>query len=176
MKNHFNRYVCVSFGIISGAFIVAVAAFYFLAADISSRASVVSANRAQIAKQNNSLASFAEIKQDSDEASKYKAAMDKLLPAQDELINYPKWLQNVAATYNITADFSFTANTVPAAAASPGTVGFSLTVEGENNNLVSFLKNIESQAPGFLLSFDSFNLTKNGDDTKIVTGGNMFFR
>lgn len=176
MKDSFNRYLWISFGVILGAFIIVAIAFYFLIGDITSRSKTISSDRALIAKQNDSLATFAEIKQDSAQAAVYKTAMDKLLPTQNELINFAQWLQSTAGADNITADFSFTANTVPATQNSPGTVGFSLTADGRSNDIVSFLKELELQAPNFLLSFNSFNLTQNGDDTKIVTGGNIFFR
>lgn len=176
MKDDFNRYVFTSFGMIFSATIIAVIAFYFLSGDIITRSEAIAATRLQIAKENNSLVAFAEIKEDSTEAAKYKSAMNKLLPTQTELINFPKWLQNVAATYNVTASFSFAANTALATPTSAGTVGFSLTAEGKNEDAFSFLKDLESRAPGFLLSFDSFNLTQSGSDTKIITNGNMFFR
>ena len=176
MKDNFNRYVWVSFGMIVGSLIIAVVAFSFYTGDIASRSSAISAASALIAQQNNSLLAFAEIKQDAAEEIKYKTAMDKLLPMQSELINFPKWLQDVAATYSIAADFSFNANVTPATPTSPGAVGFSLTVDGGNSNIISFLKSIESQEPDFLLSFNSFDLSQNGDDTKVVVGGNMFFR
>jgi hypothetical protein len=176
MKNSFNWYLLVSFGIILGTVVIATVAFYFLIGDITSRSSAISADRTLVANQNNSLATFAEIEQDSVEAAEYKTAMDKLLPAQNELIDFPQWLQNVAATYNVTVNFSFTADTVPATPTNPGTIGFSLTAEGGNNDVISFLKDLESQAPGFLLSFNSFNLTQNGGPLNVVIGGNMFFR
>jgi len=176
MKDNFNRYLWISFGLFFVTIVVAVGAIYFLTGDIASRSSAISAARAIVAGQNNSLAAFAEIKQDSAEAAKYKTAMDKLLPTQNELINFPQWLQNVAATYNVTASFSFTASMVPAAPTVPGTIGFSLATEGKNADVISFLKNLESRAPGFLLEFSSFNLIQSGEDTKVVTGGNIFFR
>jgi hypothetical protein len=176
MKDNFNRYVWVSFGMVFGALVIAIIAFYFLSGDITSRSSAVSAARVLIAQQNNSLLAFAEIKQDSVAAAKYKTAMDKLLPMQSELINFPQWLQTVAATYNVTADFSFTTSMVPATPTNPGTIGFSLTANGGNANVISFLKNIESQEPGFLLSLGPVTLSQNGDNTNVVVGGNLFFR
>jgi hypothetical protein len=161
---------------IFGAAIVAVGVFYFLVGDITSRSNAISDQRALIARRNDSFVAFVKIKQDFAEAAKYKTAMDKLLPMQNELINFPQWLQNIAAAYGVTANFSFTASTAPATPAEPGTVGFSLATDGNNSDVISFLKNLESQAPGFLFSFNSFNLTQNGNDTKVVTNGNMFFR
>lgn len=176
MKNSFNRYLWISFGMILGIVVITTVAFYFLVGDITLRSNVISANRALIAEKNNSLVTFAEIKQDSAQAAEYKTAMDKLLPTQKELINFPQWLQNVAVSYSVTANSSFATDMTPASSTAPGTIGFSLTAEGGNDNVISFLRNLESQAPGFLLSFNSFNLSQNGDDAKVVVGGNVFFR
>jgi hypothetical protein len=176
MKDNFNRYLWTSLGILFVSIVVAVGALNFLLGDIASRSNAIAVARALVVKQNDSLAAFAEIKQDSAKAAEYKMAMDKLLPAQDELINFPQWLQGVAATYGVTVSFSFTADTAPATPASAGSIGFSLTAEGGNDSVVSFLNDLESKASGFLLSFNSFDLTRDGENTKVVTGGSLFFR
>lgn len=176
MKDNFNRYVWINFGMVFGVIAIGAAAISFFSGDIVSRSSAISADHALIVKQNNILVAFSQIKKDSAEATEYKTAMDKLLPTQNEIINFPQWLQNLAGTYNVTADFSFTANAVPAASSTPGTIGFSLIVDGEGGKVVSFLKDLESEAPAFLLAFDSFTLTKNGANSRVVTGGKMFFR
>jgi len=176
MKDDFNRYLWINFGILFGVIVIAVVALYLFTGDIISRSNAILADRALIARQNASLAAFAEIKNDSAEAAKYKTVMDKLLPTQSEIINFQTWLQSFEAAYGVTTNFSFTANIVPSTQTKPGTIGFSLTVQGSSSNVLSFLRDIESQAPDYLLSFDSINISQNGENTEAVASGNIFFR
>jgi len=176
MKDDFNRYLWINFGMLFAVIVVAVIALYFFTGDIVSKSDAILADRALVVKQNALLAAFAEIKNDSAEAAKYKAIMDNLLPTQNEIINFQTWLQGFEAAYGVTTNFSFTANIVPATQTKPGTIGFSLIVQGGNSNVISFLRDLESQAPDFLLSFDSISLSQNGENTEAVTSGNIFFR
>lgn len=175
MKDEFKKYAWTGFAVIFCEVIVVAGAFYFLMGDIASRSNAIAATRVLVAQKNSSLAAFAEIKKDTAEAATYETAMDKLLPAQNDLINFPQWLQNFAATFNVTTNFLF-GETVAATPSAPGSIGFSLTAQGSEGDTLSFLKNLESQAPGFLLSFDSVNLTESGSGAKVVVTGEMFFK
>ena len=142
MKDDFNRYIWMNSAVILGALAIAVVAFYLLAGDITARSNAIAVARTQIAGQNNSLAAVAEIKQDSAEAAQYKTAMDELLPVQNDLINFPQWLESVAATYNVTAgDFFYRRYGVGHAHAGRHD-RFPLTTEGGSDGVVPFLEDL----------------------------------
>ncbi len=176
MKDDFNRYILTSFEVIIGCAVIVAAIVFLLTSDIASRASDISTNRDRITKQSDSVVMLADIKNNSAEAQEYTTAMDALLPPQNELINFPKWLQGVAATYSVNVDFSFTSEIIAPNSTAPGSNGFSLTVTGNSDNVISFLKYLELEAPAYLLSLGSFDLSQNGSDVKIVIGGKLFFK
>ncbi len=176
MKNGFKKYAWISFGAVFGAIAITGAAFYFLAGDIASRSSAIAADRTAIAQQDNSLAAFTEVKGDAVQAAAYQTAMDELLPTSNGLIDFPQWLKNFAATYNVTDNFAFGDIITVITRYVPGEIGFSLTAQGSEIGVFSFLENLESKAPGFLLEFDSVNFTENGSSSKAVIGGKMFFK
>jgi hypothetical protein len=176
MKDSFKKYAWISFGIIFSTIIISAIALYFLAGDITARASAIAGNRLKIVNQYDDLASYAEIKRDAPEAAQYKTAMDELLPTQEELIQFPQWLETTAGTYNVTTDFSFGAVAPAAASTTPGTAAFSLTVQGKNDDIISFLTYLESRASGFLLSFDSFDFSESDAGVKATVDGQIYFR
>jgi hypothetical protein len=176
MKDNFNKYLIFNFGGIFLAIIIAFVAYSFISQDITAKTNKFISDRTLISKQNDALASFSKIKQEVTKITPYQSAMDKLLPSQNELINFPDWLQGTAATFNVVETFSFASGTVPAKDLTPGSVNFSLAVDGMANDDISFLKYIESSAPGYLLSFTSFSLVNNPNDTKITLNGKIYFK
>lgn len=176
MKDKFNKYLIFNFGGIFLAIIIAFVAYSFISQDITANTNKFVSDRDLISKQNDALASFSKIKQETAQITPYQTAMDKLLPSQNELINFPDWLQSMAGTYNVVETFSFASGTVQAKDLTPGYVDFSLIVDGASNDAIAFLKYIESSAPGFLLSLDSFSLLNSQQDTKITVAGKLFFK
>jgi hypothetical protein len=176
MKDNFDKYLIFNFGGIFLAIIIAFVAYSFISQDIATKTNKLISDEALISKQNNALASFSKIKEEITQITPYQSVMDKLLPSQNELINFPDWLQSAAGTFNIAETFSFASGTVPAKDLTPGSVNFSLVVDGMANDDLSFLKYIESSAPGYLLTFTSYSLVNNTNDTKITLNGKIYFK
>ena len=176
MKDNFNKYLIFNFGGIFLAIIIAFVVYSFISQDITANTNKFISNRDLILRQDNALSSFSKIKEEMTQIAPYQTAMDKLLPSQNELINFPDWLQNTAGMYNVVETFSFASGTVESKGLDPGYINFSLVVDGSSDDAISFLKYIESSAPGFLLSFSSFSLLNSQNDTKITVAGKLFFK
>jgi len=176
MHDHFQRSVIIGLAIIVGALLVFTAAFYFVSQDLSYQADKITEARGYISERTRALESLASLKEDLAQADVYKQAMDRILVTQDQLIDFPRWLDSLARGRQVALSFSFAGDPVPSQGKAPGYVNFTFSVEGSFDELVAFMKDVEFQAPGFLVDLESVNLDMVGSDYKISSGGKVFFR
>jgi hypothetical protein len=174
MKSDFKRQLWMSFGLIFGAVAVASAAIYFLSNDLTAQAEKIIADKNLIARQAAFVGVLASLKSDAPVAIQYTAAINKLLPVHDELIGFPQWLVNLGQTHNVSIASAFQGGDVPPTDEAPGTDGFSMGVTGNSTDIIAFLSDIESQAPAFLLSLDSFDFANTGSAYRLSTQGKLF--
>lgn len=166
----------VSFGIIFGTIIVASAAVYYYAGEVHDEAGKIVVDRTLIAQQEAALSNLAALKQDAPKAAQYEAAINQLVPDQYTLITFSKWLTTIAQKYNVTAGSSFGGNPSNPGAGTPGVESFSLQAQGNQNDMVKFLQDIETESAGFLLSIDGFDFTTDGANSRITANGRLFFQ
>jgi hypothetical protein len=176
MKTSFAKQLWLSSGIILVSVIAAFIGIYLLSGSTSAQADKIISDRTLIAQQAAVLGSLAKLESDAPHAADYMAAMDMLLPVHDDLISFPQWVTMLAGKYSVTVSFSFTGNNVVATPTAAGSDGFSLNADGTALNLVAFLNDLESHAPGFLLSLDSFSLTSDGPNYAFTSQGRLFSR
>ncbi len=176
MSDRFQRELLISVAIIAGSFLISGAALYFIGKDLRLQGEKVGAVRTTIANSYTALNSFATLKKDVTQAANYGQAMDKILVSQDRLLDFGKWLDNLARTHQIRQNFSFSGEPVSPQETAPGHYVFSLELGGELNNIMNFVKDAEYKSPRFLTSFDSFDLIKSGDDYKVSISGRVFFK
>jgi len=143
---------------------------------LSGQADKIVADRALTSQKTTALASLAGLKKDMVQAEVYKRAMDKMLVTQDQLIDFPRWLDSLARARQVVFNFSFVGDSVKPQGNSPGYIGFNLDAEGRFDNLTAFMKDVELKAPGFLVSLDSIGLNVSGSGYRISSGGKVFFR
>ena len=176
MKRSFKAQLWISFGVIFVAIVLATVGMYFFSNDLTAQADKIVADRTLIAQQTAVLGVLAELKHDAPRAAQYAVAMGTLLPKHDDLIGFSGWLNSIAQAHKVSSSFSFRGDNVSASPSSPGTDGFTISVQGSAENLVAFLKDLETQAPGFLLVVDSFDLSSTGTDYRTVLQGRLFSR
>jgi len=176
MKDKFKKQLWISSGIIGGSIIAALIAIYFFSSSLAAATQKIIADRSLVASQTSALASLADLKRDAPLALRYEAAINKLLPSQYTLIGFGQWLEGRAAQYGVTTNFSFQGAPVPATPDTFGTAVFSAEAEGPAANITAFMKDIEMQAPSFLLTLDSFDFTNNGTTSRATMGGTLFFQ
>ena len=176
MKNDIKKQLWISGAIIFGSMVVAAAVVYYLSFDIAAKAKAIADDRSLTDQKTGVLAVLAGLKAQAPQAAAYQAAIDQLIPSQDGLIGFGGWLNQIASSDGVTANFSFDGDPVPASGNIPGYVAFSLNASGPINNIVNFLDDIESKSPGFLLSIKSFDLTEQTANYQIVAQGQLFSR
>lgn len=172
----FKKQWWVSFSIIFGVMAVAAAGLYYLSGDLAAQSAKIVSDRNFIAEQTALVANLARLKGDAAQATPYLTAMQKLLPTHEALIGLSQWVTAFAQANGVSATFAFQGGKTAPSASSPGSDGFSLTVSGPMDGIVSFMSDLETKAPGFLLSIDSFDFVDNGSAYTISAQGNAFSR
>jgi hypothetical protein len=172
----FKRPLVTSVSLILVAIIVAAVSIYFLATGIMASAKAIAQDHAQLDAATGAVAGVAALKAQAPQAKQYQLAFEKLLPTQDGLIGFSGWINSVANAHGVSSKVVFQGKLVPPSATGPGQAGFSLTVTGDMSNIISFLNDIETKTPGFLLSLSSFDLVNASPHYQVSVQGNVFFR
>lgn len=174
--NHFKRELVISFSIIGGSIIVFGIVLYFLSKDLTSRANKLTVDRLFISQRAATIAALASLKTDAPKADMYLQAMSKFLVSQDQLFDFPRWLDGIARSRQVGMNFSFQGSQTPPQGDMPGFISFSLDLSGELSNLVDFLKDIEFKSTRFLVAIDNFDLRRSDSGYRILANGKVFFK
>lgn len=168
--DHFGRQLWISFGIIAVSIILAGGGLYFFGSDLSANADSIMLARTTLNDQDAAVTNLADLKRQGVQAAPYQAAIDQLVPGQYGLVPFSQWFAQEGTVYSVSANASFQGAAVPSAGAVPGTVAFSFTVTGSLSDVVSFFEFISTKSSGFLVAFNSFNVTNDG--TGYTASGN----
>ena len=148
---------------------------FFLARDVSSEAKMVISDRAVVSQRAAGLNALAELKKYSPEASRYRQAMGKILVTQDQLLDFPKWLEGLARGRQLGYSFAYASDSTDPGEETPGFAHFSLRLSGGLDGLVGFLKDLEFLSPRFLVAADDFNTRYDGSNYSFSLNGRVFF-
>ncbi|MBI4087453.1 MAG: hypothetical protein HY434_01335 [Candidatus Liptonbacteria bacterium] len=174
--DYFRRELTVNFSIIIGSMVVFAGILYFFSQELSSEAEKIVARRLLINQRVSAIGTLAALKKDAPQADAYLHAMNWLLVAQDQLLEFPRWLDGLARVRQTGIKFSFHGNQVAPRENSPGYIPFSLDLQGGLQNLTDFLKDVEFQSPRFLAEIDNFDITKNESGYRLSANGRVFFQ
>lgn len=155
---------------------VLISVIFWISARLDEEVDKIVTDRGIIQKHSQLIESLANLRTIEPEVSKYKKALNALLPPKDELVNFSKWLDGLARAYQVSENFSFQGEASPPSENQAGYINFNLDSRGAYDNLVNFLKDVESQAPRYLISFDDFDFRREGDIYRITLHGRIFFR
>lgn len=176
MPKGFRRSLIISLIAIFVGFIVSAAVFYVLGIRLSSLSSKVEGEKGLIAQRRDSVDVLAELKKASPEAEPYRQAMDSLLPTQDQLLDFPRYLETLAKNYGVSINFNFQGEPKAAEKDSPGSLGFALSMTGEFSNNLEFLKALEARSARFLLVVQNFSLNRVSGGYNMRLQGLVFFK
>jgi len=176
MKNSFKKQLWISFGFIFGAAAIASSAIYFLSGDLTAQADKIVTDKSLAAKQTAAVGVLGDLKTQAPIAAQYQAAMEKLLPTHDNLINFSQCLTSVGSSHHVSVSFNFQGGTTAATDAAAGSDSFSMNVTGASADILAFLTEIETQTQAFLISIDSFSLTNDAAGYRLSAAGKVFSR
>ncbi|HUZ92986.1 MAG TPA: hypothetical protein VNG29_03250 [Candidatus Paceibacterota bacterium] len=176
MGSNFKRDLMISAAIFAGAVLAISASLYFFANDLTAKVSSISADRVLIAERATAVGSLADLEKGVAQAKGYQAAMDQLLVPYDQLIAFPQWLDGLATAHKVALSFSSDKTLSGTSGALPAYNGFSMSVTGNLNDDIGFVRDVESNAPRFLVSFTNFDVTHEGAQYKISLAGQVYFK
>ena len=176
MVENFRRTIIWGIAFIVGSIIVSGLLVYWLFLKLNGEAANIASDRDTIHSNSQLIEGLASIKSMAAETGKYKQALDALLPAKDELVNFSGWLDGLSRAHQVSESFSFQGNAVESSKSEAGFVGFSLDASGAYGNLIDFLKDVELRAPRYLVGFDNVDLRRDGSGYRVSVRGRVFFR
>ncbi len=163
-------------GIAVGMITLLAAVAGWFAADLSTQRSKVVQDRVLIRERSASIAILAELKRNAVQALRYEQKMNAFLPTQEQLLDFPRTLDNLARVRKLTLNFGFQGGQTPSQGNAPGAVSFALDVNGTFNDILGFLKDVEVEPPRFLAAFDTFDIVRSVEGYRLFTQGRVFFR
>ncbi len=166
----------MSFSIIFGSVVIATVALYYVTGMVAASAAKISADRTTIQKQSGNLAILANLKAQEPQAETYQAAMNQLMPTEDNLIVFSQWVNTIAANHQVVATVSLQGTTGEPAGSTPGISAFSIDASGAQSDLLAFLQDMELKTPGFFVQLTSFDLIDNNPTYELKGQGQLFFR
>src|SRR3990172_6017752 len=107
MQPYFKREILIGFSIIFGGMLVFGGSVFFLSLDVDTQAEKAAVARATIVERGAALDALAGLKQSASEAARYREAMNKILVTENQLIDFPKWLEGLARGRSLGFSFSF---------------------------------------------------------------------
>lgn len=168
----FKRRLLKKIGIAVGIIAILAAFLIALNIDINSRVAAISAARDELALRSRTVELLTGANSDLKRADPLFANLQSLLPDKDQLINFPRELQRVAKTYLVDAGFSFGAEKA-GTSNKPGSIKFTMTIGGDFDNIIDFLKYVESHR--YLISLDSVDVRRSTrEDFSLLTSGDIY--
>lgn len=163
-------------GIAAGITLTLLGIIGWLALDIEAQAGRIAEDRILLRDRTASVAALAELKMRAPQALAYEQKLNAFLPAQEQLLDFPRTLDNLARVRQVALNFAFQGGQTAPQGDTPGSVGFSLDITGTFEDIQGFLKDVELEPPRFLAAFDSFDVMRSGEDYRFLGQGRVFFK
>ena len=170
----FKKKFLINIGITLGI-VLAMVLFLFLFRSLLRKSSEkVRASKIEINNRSNAIQRLAFLKgQFSKTASPYLNVLYSVIPPKDELINFSKELQVIAASENLTFSFSFLGENA-STGEDLGSVSFSVNVTGQSiDEIFDFIEKLERFR--FLIKLENFSINSDSG-FRATIGGRVFFR
>lgn len=162
---------------IVGSMVLFAIALVLVGNDITAQSEAVADSKIAQMRQSNFVNNFAHLKTDAVAAASYEAKMKLLLPAEDDLINFPSYISDLARVHAVGHSFSFQGAPVPSDGGVPGYVAFMISVEGPLSQVNDFFTNLNEHTTRFLVNVSGFDLNAlGGGKYRVSFSGKVFFR
>lgn len=147
----------------------------FFGANIKKYSSTIEQHRREFSLLSTNLSSLAVIKnQYNTKVKDYLKILDNVLPSQDQLINFLKDFQSLAAAEQMGFGFTF-ANQIQPTENSLGIVNFNVSLQGTLDQFLNFLNAMKKLK--FIVTFENVNLTpRENQNFQINLKGSVFFK
>lgn len=126
--------------------------------DINKRTNFIQTIKQELVIRFQSVEEAAALIKSANQAKEESRFLNRILPPPEQLINFPKTVNNLASQHNVEVSFSFGQETA-GSETEPGFISFTIAASGDYNDLVNFIKSLEQLQ--YQISFDSFNFADN---------------
>lgn len=171
-----KRKILISLGIVIVSMSLLTYALYVFSRSMDARAEKIASTRALIDMRTRGLENLAELNRQAPLAAGYQQILDLLLPTQDQLLDFPRWVDGLARTYRLNVRATFEGNQSNPTEGAPGSAAFSLAIGGSYGEIMSFLKFLEVDSKRFLISFTKVELNRSDDMFNAKARGLVFYR
>lgn len=167
----FKKHLIVVIFIPLGIILILSASLIFLGSDIASRANQINQLRRDLNFRLQATESLSGLRQDTEQVKSYLPVLEVFLPTRDQLISFLSDL-NIIAKQSLVEISSSLGEENPKQDTGPGSVNFTITIQGIFDNLINFLKTLENgRYFTKIISLDSIN---QGDNFKTTLIGHVF--
>ncbi len=174
MNERFAKRLWIGFGIIVASIAITWGALYFFIGDLSANADAIVSARAALNRQNAAVANLASLKGQAAQAAQYEAAISQLVPSQYGLVAFAQWFTAQGKNYGVNATAEFQGSVTPSQGSTPGSAIFSFSASGSLSNLAAFFDFVSAKSSGFLVAFNTFDVTGDGTNYSIQGQGTVF--
>lgn len=177
MADEYKKALLTDLSIIFGSILIAVfLSFLFLDRLDSHISEAVSLKKA--ARERFSMVeSILRLKAESEEALVYEPKINSLLPSQDDLLDFPRFLMDEGKKMGLNINVSFSNSPVMPQPSQAGYIAFSIDVDGPYSILANFLDEIETGRKKFFIVLDKFDFSYSREDRyRLIGKGRVFFK
>lgn len=174
MPDSFKRRIIKQLIIAISAIALIAVIIIVLNVDINKRVKVIEDRRRNAIMQAQAIRVLSELKKDAPRARLDYALLQGALPDRDQLISFPRELEQLAKASGVDLGFSF-GSEAPSTDTQPGNIRFTMSLSGTLESLLSFLKVFENHR--YFINLSSVDLTKREESRfALTTSGEVFTR
>jgi Tfp pilus assembly protein PilO len=169
MKAKFKRRLIINLSILVGGIIILGLIVFLLNMDISRRVNRINDFKNELTLRNQTV-DF--LSRSTTELEKIEPALNILkdiLPEKDQLINFPRELEQLANQYSIDIGFNF-GNEVASTESDPGKINFDMRLAGGYDQITGFLSELEENPYFISIATININLLESGNYALVASG------
>jgi len=168
-KRLIKQFIIACSGITLIAVIIIVLNF-----DINKRIERIETRKREVIIQSQAILILSDLKKEALRARSDQALLESALPTRDQLISFPRELEQLAKANSVDLGFAFGSET-PSTESQPGSIKFTMSLGGSIDGLLDFLKALETNK--YFINLSSVDLAKReGSRFALGTTGEIFTR
>jgi Tfp pilus assembly protein PilO len=176
MTQHFRKELILNISLLAGTFAVLTAGLVWMQRDINGHNAAIVENRTLIYRQSHAAEALAQLKQDAPLAARYEKLLGNLLPTQDQLLEFRKFVDSIGHLRRLGTVFQFQSIQVQPQLAAAGHAPFVLEATGDYADIAAFLKEIEVKNSRFIVDIGNVSIESVGNGAyKLSARGRVFF-
>ncbi|MDD4931547.1 MAG: type 4a pilus biogenesis protein PilO [Candidatus Colwellbacteria bacterium] len=172
----FQRKLLIRLGITAAIMAVVFGFIIYVMGDMTSVATSIKEIRSAFNIKSQAIGNLAGLQKDAEEARVGSSILQNTLPNRESLFVFTDEINRLARARNLVPVVNFTEE-VQGTETAPGKIGFSANIAGDYEQLIDFMKALESSR--YFTSIESFEMISQGSNTtgyQAVIVGEVFFK